>query len=291
MMTINPAKLPRLSEYKALFFRIGLAYIFYFVARLLFWIYNSGLIEVSSVFEFMKLAWHGLVFDTTAILYVKALFIVLSVFPTGFNARPGYQKMLKILYLVTNLAAYALNFVDFIYYRFTFARTTLAVKDSLEHEQNKAALLGNFLINYWHVFALFLILAIAWTALYNRIRVKIEGKNFSAYYFGTSVIALLFIATLCVGGIRGDFRKSTRPINLVDASRHVRNPNQADIVLNTPFAFFRTLGIKTFKKVEYMPQQQAEALAVPYKHYQNSDKSRPNIVIFILESYGREYIS
>ncbi len=291
MMPINPSRLPRLSEYKALFFRIGLAFGFYMAARVLFWLYNSSLIEVSSVFEFAKLAWHGLAFDTTAILYVNALFIVLSVLPTGFNATPGYQRMLKILYLATNLTAYALNFVDFIYYRFTFSRTTMAVMDSLEHEQNKAALFGNFLVNYWHVFALFVLFAWLWIWSYGRIRVKDTGRDFSKTYFGTSLIALLMIATLCVGGIRGDFKKSTRPINLVDASRHVRNPAQADIVLNTPFAFFRTLGIKTFKRTDYIPQDLAETLAVPYKQYGDNEPSRPNVVIFILESYGREYIA
>ncbi len=291
MVKNNPFRLPRLTEYKALFFRIGLAFAFYMVARVLFWLYNADLMEVASVFEFAKLAWHGLAFDTTAILYVNALFIILSVLPTGFNATRGYQNMLKVLYLVTNLLAYSLNFVDFIYYRFTFARTTLAFMDSLEHEQNKVALLGNFLVNYWHVFALFIAMSLLWVRAYNWIRVEPAERNFSKTYFGTSLIALLMIATLCVGGIRGDFKKSTRPINLVDASRHVRVPAQADVVLNTPFAFFRTLGIKTFRRMDYMPQPLAEQLAVPYKEYRKVKPSRPNVVIFILESYGREYIA
>jgi hypothetical protein len=41
-------------------------------------------------------------------------------------------------------------------------------------------------------------------------------------YFGFSVVGF-FTVLLVIGGIRGgDFKKSTRPINLLDASRHVK---------------------------------------------------------------------
>jgi hypothetical protein len=68
-------RIPRLNEYKVLLYRIALAYFFYFVARALFTVYNSNLIAVKSIFEFLELCWHGLAFDTTAILYVSSLFI------------------------------------------------------------------------------------------------------------------------------------------------------------------------------------------------------------------------
>ncbi|XHR96596.1 hypothetical protein ACFJIV_08020 [Mucilaginibacter sp. UC70_90] len=49
-------------------------------------------------------------------------------------------------------------------------------------------------------------------------------------------MSFLLILTLVIGGIRGDFAHSTRPINMVDAYKHITVPNQGDIVLNTPFA-------------------------------------------------------
>jgi hypothetical protein len=32
------------------------------------------------------------------------------------------------------------------------------------------------------------------------------------------------------------------------------------------------------------------SLVQPIKHYRNNPKTKPNVVVFILESYGREYI-
>ena len=282
-------KIPRFNEYKVLVYRILLAYVFYFLARLLFIVYNMELIKVDSTDEFIGLFYHGLVFDTTSILYVNALFILFSIIPVVSNTKKGFQKFLFYLYFATNLFMYATNFIDFIYYRFNFGRSTRASLDVLKHESNKVALLWNFLINYWHVFLLFFIFAYVWIRFYKRIKIQHEAPLVNFKYFGYSTIGFLLIATLCIGGIRGDFKKSTRPINLLDASRYVKNASQADVVLNTPFAIIRTWSTNSFKKENYVTQAQIDSLLVPVKQYNNNPATRPNVVIFIIESFAREY--
>lgn len=282
-------KFPRIAEYKAMAIRLLLAYGFYFIARILFYVYNQSLIEIDGVFEFLKLCYHGLAFDTTTILYANALFIIASVFPAIINTKKAYQKVLFYLYFVTNLLMYSANFIDFIYYRYTFSRSTRASLDTLENESNKTALLFNFLLNYWHVFLLFFALAYIWILLYKQTKVKQVTEKPSLKYFGASIASFLLITTLCIGGIRGDFKKSTRPINLLDANRYVQNAGQADVVLNTPFAIIRTWNANTFKKVNLVSKAQVDSLLVPIKQYKNNPPTQPNIVIFILESFGREY--
>jgi len=283
------SKFPRLQEYKALFYRIVLAYFFYFVARVLFWIYNANLIEIDSIWDFLTLYYHGLAFDTTAILYVNALFIVFSILPFTINTRKQYQKFLFYLYFATNLIAYSTNFIDFIYYKYTFGRSTVTITDSVAHETNKMLLFFNFLLNYWHVFLLFFICAFVWIYLYKIVKVREERTLFKRRYFGASIIGFLVIVTICIGGMRGDFKKSTRPINLIDASRYVTNSAQADVVLNTPFAIIRTLFSNSFKKVNLVSEQTISTLLQPVKQYNNNPQTKPNIVIFILESNAKEY--
>jgi phosphoglycerol transferase MdoB-like AlkP superfamily enzyme len=181
------------------------------------------------------------------------------------------------------------NFIDFIYYRFTFGRSTRASLDSLENESNKIALFFNFLINYWHVFLLFFLFAFIWVKLYKRLKIHHQPTTPNVKYFGSSVLGFFIVIALCIGGIRGDFRKSTRPINLLDASRYVKNASQADAVLNTPFAIIRTWNSNTFKKESFVSQAQIDTLLVPIKHYKNNPSTKPNIVVLILESFGREY--
>ena len=205
------------------------------------------------------------------------------------NHSRKYQTFLFYLYFIPNLLGYATNFVDFIYYRFNFGRSTIAALDSLKHESNKSLLLLNFLIHYWHVFVLFFLISFLWIYLYKKISLQITNHHSGVVYFGTSTFSFLVIATLIVGGIRGDFKKSTRPINLLDASRYVKKSSQADVILNTPFALIRTMFSNNFKKVNFVSQATIDSLIVPIKQYKNNPKTKPNIVIFILESNAKEY--
>ena len=283
----------RLNEYKVLFYRLSLAYLFYFFARILFYFYNFRLLQVDSISDFISLCYYGLAFDTTAILYANLLFIVCSVFPLLKNTNRGYQKFLFYLYFSMNLLAYATNFIDFIYYKFTFARTTIVVWNVMKHETNLLPLFMSFIIDYWHVWVLFLLFSALWIYLYKKVTVLAFHPTKKVVYFGFSTLVFLCVSLMIIGGIRGgDFKKSTRPINILDASRHVKNIVHSDIVLNTPFAIIRTLFSNSFIKTDYkdVNPQVINSLVQPIKTYHNNPETKPNVVVFILESYGREYI-
>ncbi len=288
--SFSMTKFFRIQEYKALLYRIFLAYLFYSIARLLFFVYNYKILKVDSVTDYLALSYHGLVFDTTAILYINGLFILLSILPFWVNTRKGYQKFLFYVYFTFNLIGYMANFVDFIYYRFTYSRTTMAFMDIIKNESNKGNMFFRFIVSYWHVYVLFFVMAFLWIYLYKKVKVKEEQSPANAVkYFSFSIVGVLLIATLCVGGIRGDFKKSTRPINLIDANRYVTKVQHADIVLNTPFALIRTIGNGSFKKVNLVDKSVIEANFQPIKEYHNNPKTTPNIVLIITESFGREY--
>jgi hypothetical protein len=77
----------RKQEVLVLLYRIFLAYFFYQIARFLFWYFNKDLIKIDSVSDYFSLSFHGIAFDTTAILYVNALFILLSIIPVIINTK------------------------------------------------------------------------------------------------------------------------------------------------------------------------------------------------------------
>ena len=279
----------RFGEFKVLFYRILLAYIFYFIARILFFIYNINLIQIDGFSDIILMCYHGLAFDTTAILYLNLLFIIFSILPVRVNHTTKYQKFLFYLYFIPNLIGYSTNFIDFIYYRFNFGRSTIAALDSVKHESNKWLLFVNFLGNYWHVFLLFIGISILWVFLYKKVTVKIENQYSKQSYYVSSSIVFLFTSLFIVVGIRGDFKKSTRPINLLDASRYVKNSSQADVILNTPFSLIRTMFSNNFKKMNFVNSATIDSLVMPIKQYKNNPKTKLNVVIFILESGAKEY--
>ena len=283
----------RLNEYKVMIFRLLLAYVFYFIARSLFVIYNFSVLDMSSFYEFLSLCYHGLIFDTTAIFYLNSLFVLLSMFPLWINTKPYYQKLLFYIYFFFNLIGYATNFIDLGYYKFIYNRTTISEWAVVKNEQNILQMFMRFAVSYWHIFILFVVLSVLWVYLYKKIKFKPSPyKKHIAFYISSSVVSLLLMVTFMVAGIRGgDLKKSTRPINLVDANRYVKKIQHADVILNTPFAIIRTFGNNNFKKLNYgISKKDVNALVQPIKSYSPKNNSKPNIVLFITESYGREYI-
>ncbi|MBK1897816.1 LTA synthase family protein [Chryseobacterium paridis] len=279
----------RKQEVLVLLYRIFLAYVFYQIARFLFWYFNKDLIKVESVSDYFSLSFHGIAFDTTAILYVNSLFILLSLIPIIINTKKVYQKVLFWLYFITNGIAYAMNFGDFIYFKFAQTRLTSAAFQVAEHESNigkvfMASIAQNPFVLIW-----FVVLMALWIFLYKRVKVTERKPVKLIPYFILSILSLCGITVLVVGGIRGDFKHSTRPINLVDANRFVKVPSQGNLVLNSTFSFFRTLGTNSFKEVHFVDEKFINENIQPYKQYDRKVANRPNIVIFIVESFSREY--
>lgn len=280
----------RIQEYKIFIYRLILAYLFYFVARVLFYLYNKDLLVVDSISDFLGMCFWGLSFDTTAILYSNLLFILLSILPLFINTSKKFQSILIWVYFVTNLLAYATNFIDFIYYRYTFARASTASMESIQNEPNKLLLILSFVKDYWHVFLLFALCAFLWIKLYKRYRVQDQRPQHKTRYFLSSFVALILVAILTIGGIRGDFKHSTRPITLVHAGGHVKTPEHANIVLNTPFSIIRTFNNSYFEKRNGVSNALINQTFRPIKKYDREVAKKPNIVLIIIESYSREYL-
>ncbi|MBY0245276.1 MAG: sulfatase-like hydrolase/transferase [Sphingobacteriaceae bacterium] len=279
----------RLTEYKTFLYRLLLAYFFYFIARIIFVVFNPNLFAINGVVDFLSLSFYGLAFDTTAIIYVNLLFIVLSVLPLWVNTQKWFQKYLMFIYFFTNFIAYAFNFVDVIYYRFSKTRTTIGTFDLLENEQNKVSLFTHFLLTYWYVLFIFIALCLLWIWLYQQVKTNTEIIKSKFAYFGFSLVFFLLTIALSIGGIRGGFAHSTRPINLVDAYKHVRITNQGDVVLNTPFSIIRTVGTSNFKLQNWVTEDYIRQQIKPIKVYQSARTNKPNVVLFILESMASEY--
>ncbi len=283
-------KLIRKQEYLAFFYRLGLAYLFYFIARVLFYIFNKDLLNISNASELFNTFYYGIAFDTTAILYINAIFTLLSLLPLFVNTHKTFQKVLFYIYFIFNFIAYATNFIDMIYYKFSNFRLTFTVFEEFKNETNGNALLFSFLKDYWYILVLFLVTCYLWIYLYKKVNVKPIEITKKLSYTLSSIVILLLIATLMVGGIRGDFKHSTRPITLVDANRHVTKQEQAVLVLNTPFAIIRTINKREFKNPNFFKQEDISKYIKPIKQYTKNPETKPNIVLFIIESYGREYI-
>ena len=123
------------------------------------------------------------------------------------------------------------------------------------------------------------------------VKVKEEKIENNKVYYLSSIFGILISSALIVMMARGgDFRKSTRPITLIDAMDNLSKPVHSDVVLNTSFTIIRTWGKNSFKKSTRFNDFEVASLVKPIKKYNEREViKKPNIIIFIIESMGREY--
>ncbi|WP_297975192.1 LTA synthase family protein [uncultured Capnocytophaga sp.] len=281
----------RIAEYKVLIYRLTLTYLFYFLARLAFYYFNQAHLKVAGVGDFFRLAFYGLLFDTTAIIYVNLLFIFISVLPLLINTKKCFKKILFWVYFGFNIPAYLLNFIDIAYFSYNKTRLTTNDWALIENEHNPLTLLTGFLVQYWAIFVFFLVLIVLWIFLYKRVHIEEEKVMHRKPYFITSVIVLVLLVPTLIFGIRGfSFKTGVIPLTVMDASKYAHDISQVNILLNTPFTIIRTMGKNEgFKKFYFTTDTYIAENIKPIKQYSREVTKQPNIVLIILEGMGAEF--
>ena len=281
----------RINEISILIYRIFLVYINYTFCRLLFVYFNNDLLQIDNFLQLTKLLYHGIRFDSMSIVYLNSIFILLSIIPFKINTSKIYQDVLIWIYFIFNGIGMLLNFIDFEYYRFNLNRLMSSFLEAIESEPNKSELILHYIFDYYHILIIYLTFLFVWIFLYKMVKLKDQLSFRNKNYYLSSLFICLFTAVFCVMGARGgDLKKSTRPITIIDAMDNVNNPQHADIILNTPFTILKTLFKKPFKLINKFNNDEILNELNTIKQYNRVLKDpSPNVIIFILESMGREY--
>ncbi len=277
------------SPLVAVVWNLLLAYLTYQVARLAYYLENASYFHYTAdVFR------GGLLFDTSAILYTNVLWVLLVLFPFHRKETHGYHRFCKWLYVVVNGLALVINLADSVYFRYTLRRTTTTVFGEFANEGNLGSIVGTELLSHWYFVVLFVVAMPALWRLYATPRLDRRHLNRWGYYPVCFLSLLLFIP-LCIAGIRGGFTTAVRPVTISNANQYAERPTDAALVLNTPFALIRTIGKNVFAVPGYFSDEQQMAAVYSPIHQPripalNSQFNKKNVVILIVESFGREYI-
>ncbi len=272
-------------------YRLLIVYFLFTLCRIEFFIYNHAFFKDMTTMRFFIILLGGIKFDTVAILYTNILFVVLHTIPFKFRYHKIYQDVLFFLFVITNSIALLANFSDYIYYAFTLKRTTFSVFREFINESNIGKLSLRFIFDYWHVTILYAATIVLMIWMYRKVKLKKSEDIKWWKYYSVSLVFFLLTLTLFVGGVRGDFKHSTRPITLSNAGDYASNPNEMHIVLNTPFSIYKTIEIQSLEKQNYFPDNTLERIYNPIKTpHPKGPFKRMNVVIFILESFGKENV-
>ncbi len=298
----------RINNYYALVaWRIILAYAIFLLSRIIFIGFNFSILEPITTAQLTKIFIGGFKFDTTAILYVNALYVILSFLPATFTVNNIYQKILKILYVTLNFGAISLNLIDTIYFRFSLRRLSMNFFKEFQGDVKLGKILWESLYLYWYIFLiglLFLALMVYLSGSYKKGMKKgsISGGKPTLLFVVERLVTLVIVLALMVIGVRGGVSRTVRPITLSNANDYVERAIHISAVLNTPFSLIRTIGKDKFEKKNFFNSR--KELESQYNPIHNTipaakdsliletiagvETTGKNVIILIMESFSAE---
>ena len=280
-----------LAPLTAMLCNLGIAYILYFLARIIYLLVNYSYFEQGLSFShLMEMLGGGLMFDTSAILVTNIPYIVLMLLPWHRKENDTYQQICKWVFIVINGLALAINLCDSVYFRYTMRRTTTTVFSEFSNERNLGSIFLTETLHHWYLVIAFALLIWGVWKLY--VKTGLEWKRLRPWpYALTAFLSLAAFSPFVVAGIRGGFTTAVRPITISNANQYVNRPIEAALVLNTPFSLYRTIGKAVFVVPDYYQnEQEMAAIYSPVHHPNDSSFTKKNVVVLIVESFGREYI-
>ena len=274
------------SPLLAVLWNLLLVYFVYQIARLEYYVENR---------DYLSYTWDifqgGLLFDTSAILYTNALYVVMMLFPLHWKENKIYHKVCQWLLVVVNSITFAINLADSVYFRYTMRRTTTTVFEEFSNEGNLGSIIGTEFLNHWYLVLLFaLVVFLLWRCY---VEPSINSHSMKWWRYDVAcLLSLLLFAPFCVAGMRGGFTTAVRPITISNANQYASRPVDAALALNTPFALIRSIGKNVFVVPHYFSDEKALASMYTPIHTPNDSAAvvKKNVVVLIVESFGREYI-
>ncbi|MBP7184793.1 MAG: sulfatase-like hydrolase/transferase [Saprospiraceae bacterium] len=249
--------------------------------KILFFIVNESVIPHPKLHDLPIIILQSLRFDTATLLYVNALFLFLILIPLPVRGNKYYQNLLKIIYIVPNLISIVFEMIDIGFFPFSQRRFILS---DFEMMMNNAAMIPTYVLENWYLLIIFIALYFLMSSLYN----KFFSKNFANTSAIIQILIFLFSTTIIIIGMRGGLQ--LRPIVPATAAEFVPESRQMPLIASTSM----NLIFSTQQRLLTLPNNYDPTSACSIHqvcHVTNpAYKTKDNIVIIILESFGKEAV-
>jgi len=270
--------------------RMLLLLFFYTLCRGLFLLFNFSYFREVPVSALLADFFFGLRFDLSAIVISNLVFISLHVNPFPFFHHRYYQRVLKIIFILVNTPFLLFYCIDFGLFRFSAKHATGDLLKVMSFGEDFVNTVPLMIRDFWYMLLVFFILCFALVLAYNRI--SLHKRSSGSVPVGSTrtmkIVNSLVAIVLIVIGFRGGIQY--KPVSIISASRYGTAKDVA-LILNTPFTILKTIGKVQLAEMNYYSTAEAEKISPVHHLHSPGDSFRNlNVVIIILESFGKEYI-
>ena len=259
--------------------RIFLVLLLYTVVRLGFYFYNQSFFSEINADVFIG----GLKFDLSVIGYINIVFAILHLIPGKLQENKKYQTILFYSFFLVNGLFISLNFIDYEYFRFVGRRSSFSMITAEGMTNEIGGLIISYFVDYWKIPVFIFSSMLIFMFLLKKINYQ-SVKKMSTIGSLLSLVCVVLILFLMGRGV------DRKPLSIVDASKYGPIGTSA-LVLNTPFTVLKTLSKKeSLKQTVYYKEDIANKIFNPIQTFSYKNTNKKNVVILILESFGRENI-
>ncbi len=263
--------------------RLLWALLFLEASRLYFFIRNLNHFKSLKSSEIFISFSHGIQFDYYSLIAIGSLFIILSFLPFKYFFKKNFQSVVKWLFIISVSLIMILNFIDAEYFKFTGKRSTYDILSMVTTGDDTIHMLPQFLKDFWFGVVTLALLIFLLIRFYPKINSHTNIPTIKIIPNSIFSILTFFVLLALARGF------GMRPITIVDAAE--RNPLSIPLTLNTSFTILQTMNQENLKPLDYFTKQKAARLYSPVRQFNsNLNFSKKNVVILILESFGKEYV-
>ena len=268
---------------RKLLLQIGLVLVFFQIHRVLFFAINHSFFPQVGATEFARLAWHGIRYDLSVICSLNAVYLILSLLPF---CQKVWQRMLNVLFLVVNIIAFLFDLSDIGYFPYVHKRMSAEVFHLIGNKSDFIDLLPAYLQKFWYVSIAILVLVGVFFYLNNKINKRFKCVDNQSFKIKNIFPFLLWMAFI-VFSIRGGWQ--LKPIQNNNALLVASN-QELPLVLNTPFSILHSFQETKLVPVEFMSEQEArQRMPFVKNYYRQQPFNSCNVVMIVLESFGKSY--
>ena len=266
-----------------------LAMVLYTLCRLVFFLLNKSLFPDIGLSRFLMLCRAGWRFDLSTVLFTNVPYLLMILIPFHFRENKVYRGVSKGLFVVPNFLAYAIDLADGVYFPFTNRRTTCTVFQEFGGDDNLGRIFLHEATVHWYL--VLLGIGILFLLIKGYREPSRTGKPYGWKEYLLHTAILVAVLYPIVGGMRGGFGPTIRPIGINDANLYIEKPIESALVLNTAFSMYKTIDVKPLEEKDWFTDpEDLEATFSPVHHPQVEGPMRKkNVVILILESFSASY--
>ncbi|MCC6817574.1 MAG: sulfatase-like hydrolase/transferase [Bacteroidia bacterium] len=250
-----------------------------FLSRILFIFYLFNYFQGAPLAELPIVFLAGVLFDIQALVYFLAPFHLISLLPFQLN-RKYRQFSLKFLFVLGLMLIVLFNFIDMEFYKVKSRRSGIELFELISDPSNPVL---SYIFNYWWLLIILLL------AIYLVYRFYPKGPSLYTLPTKWKATMYFFLISACLAlGARGSF--SVKPLRSFDAAAFV-DARWVSACINSPTQLITSYSTLTPSPLNYFSDEVCFNIVNPIQTVKPAfgKAFQPNIVLIILESFGRDY--